>query len=92
MSQFVNGVGLCLGVVGGSGSSGATVDQVTCSGTSDHSQFWANYANGGSTFHVVNGHSGYSMGVQGSSHSSGAYIVQGSWVGDPTQTWTEPAG
>jgi ricin-type beta-trefoil lectin protein len=38
--QFENGAHMCLGVQGGSTSSGAQVLQGTCSGTSDHSQFW----------------------------------------------------
>jgi hypothetical protein len=86
VSQYQNGTGNCLGVQGSSTTSGARVVQGTCSGTSDHSQFWAYYADGS----FVNVHSGPGsgcMGIAGSSLGSGAAVVQGTCRGTPTQTW-----
>jgi arabinoxylan arabinofuranohydrolase len=86
-NQFMNGVGWCLGVTGGSNSAGAVLDQGPCSTTSDHSQFWASINTGGYSPVLVNGHSGLVIGVQGGSTKGGALVVQGPPTGDPSQIW-----
>jgi hypothetical protein len=79
---------LCLGVQGTSTSSGAQLVQGSCSGTSNHSQFWWPTNGGGSTPQLlVNGHSGLCMGVAGSSTSSGASVIQGTCTASSTQSW-----
>jgi hypothetical protein len=85
-TQFENGAHLCLGVHGGSTSSGAQVVQGTCSGRSDHSQFWFVFANGDGTYRVVNYKSSLCMGIQGSSVASGAKVLQGFCSTPPTLT------
>jgi len=87
--QFENGDHLCLGVQGSSTTSGAQVLQGTCSGTSDHSQFWLVLSDGNGHYILDNYKSYLCMGIQGSSLASGAKVLQGTCgtPATPTQRW-----
>jgi hypothetical protein len=76
---FMNGKSLyCLGVDGGSSSSGALAKQFYCDGRnqpSDH-EYWQLKSNGSGTFRVVNSKSGHCLDVEGGSITDGARLVQ----------------
>ncbi|MBS2547742.1 RICIN domain-containing protein [Catenulispora sp. NL8] len=83
-----NGTNYCLGVQGAS-SDAAPLTEGDCSGTSDHSQFWANSYIDGGFYTFINLHSGKCMGTQGSRTSIGTVVEQGAcYTGSgTTQEW-----
>jgi hypothetical protein len=80
----VKNSGLCVGVRSGSTSSGAAVEQQTC--TTSSSQKWKAYSSG-TGYRLVAVHSGKCLDVANSSLSRGAGIVQDSCDGGTSQQW-----
>jgi hypothetical protein len=86
--QYANESGNCLGVQGGSSSGGAKLAFGSCSGTSDHSQFWAKINDSGGHWMFKNGHSGLCAGTQGGGTDPRTPVVQGACnTGSKTQHW-----
>jgi hypothetical protein len=91
--QYANESGYCLGVQGGSSSGGAKLAFGSCSGTSDHSQFWAKINDSGGHWMFKNGHSGLCAGLKGSDTRYDTPIVQGTCdTGSKTQHWHASSG
>jgi hypothetical protein len=102
--QYENFAHKCLGVRGGSTVSTILV-QGMCGPTSDHSQIWRPVQWGGhgwvgfagnpgdGWFHLMNGHSGLCMGLQGSNPTGGVAVIQGACdQNSDTQVWFARSG
>jgi hypothetical protein len=86
------GSGRCLEPTGGSEAADAQVVQETCTGTSDHTQFWRISYTNGSDYELINGHSGLCVGIGGESTAVNANVLQGTCTGAAIQTWVTVAG
>ena len=85
--QISNGLGLCLGVLGGSTAQGAAVVQWGCNGSPD--QQWipggATAADSDFSYQLVNANSRLCLGILGASASQGAVSVQWPCNSSPDQ-------